>query len=235
MLVPNIHWIIIEDATETSALVRNVLKRAGLDGRSTLLYAKTPTDFKLKDKDPNWTKPRGVEQRNVGLAWCRIRFQVTAGIIERNSVVYFMDDDNTYSLELFAEIAKIPVGKVGVWPVGLVGGLMVEKPVLNGDGTVLGFNSVWRPERPFPIDMAGFAISGDLLITYPAAAFSYDVQRGYQESEILRHLTVVRDMVPLASLCTDVLVWHTRTESPKLDAENKLRKDGQRTDEGMEV
>lgn len=234
MLVSNIHWIIIEDATETSALVRNVLKRTGLDGRSTQLHAKTPIDFKLKDNDPNWSKPRGVEQRNTGLAWCRHHFQINVGV-ERNSLVYFMDDDNTYSMELFAEMSQIPAGKVGVWPVGLVGGLMVEKPVLNSDGTVLGFNSVWRPERPFPIDMAGFALSGDLLVNYPAASFSYDVQRGYQESEILRHLTVVRDMVPLANLCTDVLVWHTRTETPKLDAETKLRKEGHRTDEGMEV
>lgn len=146
-----------------------------------------------------------------------------------------MDDDNTYSRELFQQMGSIERGKVGVWPVGLVGGLMVEKPVLNEENEVIGFNSAWRPERPFPIDMAGFAISGDLLLSYPEAVFSYDVQRGYQESEILRHLTVVRDLQPLANLCTDVLVWHTRTETPKLDAEMKLRKEGQRSDDRMEV
>lgn len=234
MLVPNIHWILIEDSAETSLLVRNLLKRTGLDSRSTQLNAKTPSDFKLKDKDPNWSKPRGVEQRNTGLLWCRNHLKLHSGI-EKNSVIYFMDDDNTYSIELFEQMSLISVGKVGVWPVGLVGGLMVEKPVLNDDNTILGFNSVWRPERPFPIDMAGFAISSDLILTYPNAGFSYEVQRGYQESEILRHLTVVRDMQPLANLCKDVLVWHTRTETPKLDAEIKLRKEGHRTDEEMEV
>lgn len=50
MLVPNVHWIIIEDATKTSELVRSVLERAELSDRSTLLNAKTPNDFKLKDK-----------------------------------------------------------------------------------------------------------------------------------------------------------------------------------------
>lgn len=147
-----------------------------------------------------------------------------------------MDDDNTYSVELFNEMAKISRGKVGVWPVGLVGGLMVEKPVMGEDNEIIGFNSAWRPERPFPVDMAGFGISGDLIMDYPEASFSYDAPRGYQESEILRYLTVVRDLQPLANNCRDVLVWHTRTETPKLDAENKLKKDGQiGSDDKMEV
>lgn len=50
MLVPNIHWIIIEDAVETSKLVQSLLNRAGLTTRSTLLNSKTPDDFKLKAK-----------------------------------------------------------------------------------------------------------------------------------------------------------------------------------------
>lgn len=64
----------------------------------------------------------------------------------------------------------------------------------------------------------------------------FDFCRGYQESEILRYVTVVRDLQPLANNCREVLVWHTRTETPKLDAENKLKKDGQKgSDDGMEV
>lgn len=147
-----------------------------------------------------------------------------------------MDDDNTYSIELFEQMRLIEINKVGVWPVGLVGGLMVEKPILDDENLVLGFNSAWRPERPFPIDMAGFAISTDLLLQHPEAVFSYDVERGYQESEILRYLIVVRDMQPLADLCRQVLVWHTRTETPKLDAEIRLKKEGNvATDKDMEV
>lgn len=93
----------------------------------------------------------------------------------------------------------------------------------------------WRPERPFPIDMAGFAISSDLILNNAEAMFSYDVERGYQESEILRFLVVVRDLQPLANLCTEIHVWHTRTEPPKLEDEKKLRKEGQPSDVGMEV
>lgn len=232
MLTPNVHWIVVEDAVNTSDLVRALLSRTGLTGRSVQLNVKTPEDFKLKAKDPNWSKPRGVEQRNAGLAWIRDRLRNKR---PTDAMVYFMDDDNVYSLELFEQISAIGPGKVGVWPVGLVGGLMVERPVLDA-GEVIGFNSAWRPERPFPIDMAGFAISADLLMDYPRAMFSYEVQRGYQESEILRYLVVMRDLVPMANEGRDVLVWHTRTETPKLDAEVKLRKSGQpASDAGMEV
>lgn len=243
-LQPNIHWIIVEDADATSALVTRLLRRNRLSARSTQLSVKTPADFKLHARDPNWSKPRGVEQRNAGLGWVREQLQLKRigheGHVDDavpeipHSVVYFMDDDNTYSVELFEQMSEVGRGKVAVWPVGLVGGLLVERPVLNG-GEVIGFNSAWRPERPFPVDMAGFAISTDLLRDYPKAVFSYEVQRGYQESEILRQLVVVRDLQPLANGCTEVLVWHTRTEVPKLDAEAKLVKAKQPpSDSGME-
>lgn len=137
--------------------------------------------------------------------------------------MFFMDDDNSYSVELFEEMSKIERGRVGVWPVGLVGGLKVEKPIVEG-GKVIGFNSVWHPERPFPIDMAGFAISCDLLEKYPEAVFSYAVQKGYQESEILRHVTTRDKLQPISP--NRILIWHTRTEKTKLTDEEKLKKRG---------
>lgn len=225
------HWIIVEDSDETTQLVRNLLERAGLSKRSTQLNIKTPQAFKLKHNDPNWIKPRGVEQRNLALSWIR-----TNADADKHSVVFFMDDDNSYSVELFAEMSKLEAGRVGVWPVGLVGGLMVEKPLLNPTtNEVVGFNAAWRPERPFPIDMAGFAISTELFFKFPQATFSYEVQRGYQESEILRHLTTRSQLQPLANMCRDVLVWHTRTEKTKLTNEEALIKQGKKSNEGMEV
>ncbi|XP_034666401.1 galactosylgalactosylxylosylprotein 3-beta-glucuronosyltransferase I [Drosophila subobscura] len=231
MLLPNLHWIIVEDSNITTPLVRSLLQRAGLEKRSTQLNIKTPPEFKLQGKDPNWIKPRGVEQRNLALAWLRTHVDV-----DRHAIVFFMDDDNSYSTELFVEMTKIKPGHVGVWPVGLVGGLMVERPILNEDNTqVVGFNAAWRPERPFPIDMAAFAISMDLFIKNPQAVFSYEVQRGYQESEILRHLTTRQQLQPLANSCRDVLVWHTRTEKTKLTSEDALQRQGKRSDSGIEV
>ena len=54
----------------------------------------------MKSTDPNWLKPRGVVQRNKGLAWIREKIDPK----ETKGVVYFADDDNTYSIELFQEV-----------------------------------------------------------------------------------------------------------------------------------
>ena len=83
--------------------------------------------MKLKHKDPHWSKPRGVFQRNEALAWLRNNFKV--GDL---GVVYFADDDNTYSSELFEAIRVTK--SVSVLPVGLVGGVMVERPRISKDG-----------------------------------------------------------------------------------------------------
>lgn len=113
---------------------------------------------------------------------------------------------NSYGLLLCFQMKKIQ--KVGVWPVGLVGGLMVEKPTCicdNNTNKVIGFNAAWKPDRPFPLDMAAFAINLKLLLKHKEAQFSYDVQGGYQESEILRQLVTRDQLEPLADCCTKVL------------------------------
>lgn len=47
MLVPHVHWILIEDAEENSKLVSNLLLESGLINY-THLNTKTPSDQKLK-------------------------------------------------------------------------------------------------------------------------------------------------------------------------------------------
>ncbi|XP_067011270.2 galactosylgalactosylxylosylprotein 3-beta-glucuronosyltransferase I [Anabrus simplex] len=228
MLVPDFHWIIVEDAPSPTSLVTKLLLRSGIP--HTQLVAATPKKWKLKEKDANWKYPRGVIQRNRALEWLRENLDANRD----KGVVYFADDDNAYSLEIFEEMRSTK--GVSVWPVGLVGGLMVEKPLLNATtGRVAGWNSAWKPERPFPIDMAGFAINLELLLHHPEAKFSFDVEGGYQESEILRHITTRDKLEPKADKCTKVYVWHTRTEPPKLNQEQLLQKKGKRSDEGMEV
>lgn len=201
----------MEDATQQTKLVRDLIYKAGLADRTTILNEPTPTVH--KQKIPNYQQPRGVSQRNLALKWVREHVDPEQ---YHQSVVFFMDDDNTYTVELFREMSKIQPGRVGVWPVGLVGGMMVEKPILDPKtDVVVGFSAMWRPERPFPVDMAGFAVSVDLLIANPDAKFSYDVERGYQETEILRHVTTMEKLQPLANRCRSIYVWHTRTEPPK--------------------
>ncbi|GIY61244.1 galactosylgalactosylxylosylprotein 3-beta-glucuronosyltransferase 3 [Caerostris darwini] len=212
LLVPNIHWIVIEDSENKTSLVTNFLSKSRIS--FTHLNVPTPLPMKMKKEDPNWLKPRGVLQRNAGLSWIRKHVDP-----EEQGVVYFADDDNTYDLDLFEEMRYTQT--VSVWPVGLVGGLMVEKPLVE-NGKVVGWNTVWKADRPFPIDMAGFAVNVSLLIHHRRAAFSLAVARGYQESKLLGDLVTINHLEPKADNCTKVLVWHTRTEYPKLKQERKL-------------
>ncbi|XP_033219617.1 galactosylgalactosylxylosylprotein 3-beta-glucuronosyltransferase I isoform X2 [Belonocnema kinseyi] len=227
LLVPKFHWIVVEDSVNKTSLITNFLATSLLS--YTHLNVPTPTTYKLGKRDPNWKKPRGVEQRNAALRWLRENLDSS-----QNGIVFFADDDNTYSVQLFAEMSRIK--KVGVWPVGLVGGLMVEKPICDKETKkVTGFNSVWKPDRPFPVDMAGFAINLKLVLGKEDAWFSYDVQGGYQESEILRRMVTKDELEPLAGFCTKVYVWHTRTEQPVLSAEQVLIRKGKRSNIGIEV
>lgn len=98
--VSNFHWIVVEDAPQKTALVTRFLETSGLI--YTHLSAATPSNYKLGRNDPNWKKPRGVEQRNAALRWLRENLKPSD-----KGVVYFADDDNTYSLKLFHEVRRL--------------------------------------------------------------------------------------------------------------------------------
>jgi len=222
-LVSDVLWIVVEDSEQKTELVRNFLKDCKVP--NVHLNAVTPADWKLAPSDPNWRKPRGVIQRNKGLTWLRTSKN-------KEGVVYFADDDNTYDTRLFDEMREVE--KVGVWPVGLVGGLMVERPIVENN-KVTKFNSVWKPTRPFPIDMAGFAINLSLLLKHKGALFKYDAPRGYLESTLLNQLVRMQDLEPKADSCSKVYVWHTQTQNTKLKDEAKLREKGQPSNYKIEV
>ncbi|KAM9301943.1 galactosylgalactosylxylosylprotein 3-beta-glucuronosyltransferase 3 [Gastrophryne carolinensis] len=218
LLVPSLHWILVEDSAAPTAAVTDLLRQTELP--YTHLYVQTPPAMKLKDSDPNWLKPRGVEQRNEALRWLR----ENRG---ERGVVYFADDDNTYSVKIFEEMRQTQ--KVSVWPVGLVGGLRYEGPLVD-KGKVVGFHTAWKTHRPFPIDMAGFAVSLSLLLSHPKACFDPDAERGFLESSLLGQLVTLNDLEAKADNCTKVWVWHTRTEKPKLKQEDLLEKQGRGSD-----
>lgn len=103
--VPRLHWIVVEDSEQPTALVRNLLAESGLT--YTQLHVLTPKDKKLQEGDPSWLKPRGAEQRNEGVRWLREMASNSRGqhgAAVENGVVYFADDDNTYSVKLFEEV-----------------------------------------------------------------------------------------------------------------------------------
>ena len=63
------------------------------------LNVRTEKILQLGDKAPRWTKHRGVDQRNAGLRYIREHHY-------GDGVVYFGDDDNTYSMEIFEEVGQ---------------------------------------------------------------------------------------------------------------------------------
>ncbi|XP_030054870.1 galactosylgalactosylxylosylprotein 3-beta-glucuronosyltransferase 2 [Microcaecilia unicolor] len=214
--VARLHWVLVEDSTRRTELVSRFVARAGLP--CTHLHVPTPRRYKRAGL------PRATEQRNAGLAWLRQQFQQRprprpppAGVL------FFADDDNTYSLELFHEMRT--TRKVSVWPVGLVGGRRYERPIVE-NGKVVGWYTGWRADRPFAIDMAGFAVSLQVILANPKAVFKRrGSQPGMQESDFLKQITTVEELEPKADNCTKVLVWHTRTEKVNLANEPKYHVD----------
>ncbi|XP_031713031.1 galactosylgalactosylxylosylprotein 3-beta-glucuronosyltransferase 1 [Anarrhichthys ocellatus] len=213
--VPNLHWILVEDSQRRTTLVGRLLQETGLN--YTHLNVETPRNYKVRGDTRDPRIPRGTIQRNLALRWLRETFGINSS---QSGIVYFADDDNTYSLELFEEMRSTK--KVSVWPVAFVGGLRYESPKVNTLGKVYGWKTVFDPHRPFAIDMAGFAVNLRLILSKPQAYFKLrGVKGGYQESSLLKELVTLSDLEPKAANCTKVLVWHTRTEKPVLVNEGK--------------
>ncbi|KAI2560455.1 B3GAT3 isoform 6, partial [Pan troglodytes] len=99
-LVPRLHWLLVEDAEGPTPLVSGLLAASGL--LFTHLVVLTPKAQRLREGEPGWVHPRGVEQRNKALDWLRGRGGAVGGEKDppppgTQGVVYFADDDNTYS------------------------------------------------------------------------------------------------------------------------------------------
>jgi len=73
-------------------------------------------------------------------------------------------------------------------------------------------------QRKFPVDMAGFAINVHFLLERNKdAARAMPYKAGYEEDLFLQSLNLsLADISPLASNCTEVLVWHTKTLKEKV-------------------
>eukprot|EP00128_Syssomonas_multiformis_P007967 Colp12_sorted_trinity150504_noHs@25773 len=203
--VPKVHWIIVEDRNETSKLVRNLAARSGIE--HSLLAVSSP---KISRNVKRWKFARGVPQRNLALEHLR-------SMKPKDGVVYFADDDNVYDLRLFDLIRSTK--RASIWPVGFSGELYYEGPVIKGS-KVERWRTAWRPDREYPVDMAGFAVHVGRLLGRQVL-FSMETPRGELEQALLRQ--VISSPADLETLgldqCSEILVWHTRTEEPSLRRE----------------
>jgi beta-1,3-glucuronyltransferase len=70
-------------------------------------------------------------------------------------------------------------------------------------GKVVGFFDSGPSKRKFPVDMAGFAVNVEFLLTHPNATMPY--KAGYEEDHFLRSLGLtLEDIEPKADSCTQV-------------------------------
>ena len=98
MHVPDITWIVVEDAENTTKLVMRLLAKCKSVTTVHLTAKSPPTTLKGRKV------PRGVSQRNAGLNWIR---ESCSNVTEKcRGVVYLMDDDNKYDLRLFEEVSQ---------------------------------------------------------------------------------------------------------------------------------
>ena len=93
---------------------------------------------------------------------------------------------------------------VSVWPVGIVGGVRVEYPILK-DNSVVGWYTGFAPKRPFAMDMAGFAVNTELLFSNERLRFSLLAPSGHLETKFLELANItLKDLEPKADKCTKV-------------------------------
>lgn len=193
MNVPNVVWIVSEDAAEPTDAVVDYLSECGF--KTVYLRVQMPAKY-LNVKN----KPRGVANRLAGLNWIRSN--------AKDGVLYFADDDNTYDIRLFEQMRWTQ--GVSMFPVGLVTKLGVSTPIVK-EGKVVGFYDGWIAKRKFPIDMAGFAVNVQYFLKRPKATMPFKV--GYEEDGFMLSLGIkASEIEPLAYNCTKIWVWHTQTK-----------------------
>lgn len=190
-------WIIIEDSENIDDEIIELLKDLNI---KNFIYVSKKTNPKMK------SYLRGITQRNYALQIIREK--------KIHGIIYFADDDNTYHPKLFQEIYQhknvvYDNNKIFVFNVGLIAGKKLEGPIVSSSSTktVVGWNTEYKKNRRFAIDMAGFAFSTNVLYRYHWLRFQENVPKGEQEDNFLRMF--VYDWKYLYPLKTNkVLVWH---------------------------
>ncbi|ONK70659.1 uncharacterized protein A4U43_C04F180 [Asparagus officinalis] len=166
------------------------------------------------------TKDRGVHQRNTALH--HIRRHLLDGI------VYFADDDNIYSLQLFHHLRSIR--RFGAWAVAMLAQsknkATLEGPVCNGS-QVIGWHTNEKSKRlrRFHVDMSGFAFNSTILWdpkrwqrpTSDAIRQLDTVKEGFQETTFIEQ--IVEDEFQMEGIphnCSKIMNWHLHLESRHL-------------------
>ncbi|XP_057959323.1 probable beta-1,4-xylosyltransferase IRX9H [Malania oleifera] len=205
LVPPPLLWIAVE-MTSQSAETADILRRSGVMYRH-LVCNKNLTDI----------KGRSIHQRNVALSHIQTH--------HLDGVVYFADDDNIYSLDIFEEMRQIR--RFGTWMVPKMmeskGKVILEGPICNGT-QVIGWHTdeMTRKFRRFHADISGFAFNSTILWdpkrwhrpTLEAIRQLDTVKESFQVSTFIEQ--VVEDESQMEGLlqdCSRIMVWHVHLES----------------------
>ncbi|CAL5359139.1 unnamed protein product [Camellia sinensis] len=151
LIPPPLLWIVVEMGSQ-SPETADILRRNGGVMYRHLVCNKNLTDI----------KDRAVHQRNVALSHIETH--------RLDGIVYFADDDNIYSVDLFEQMRQISCSRFGTWMVAKLmesnSRALLEGPICNGT-QVIGWhtNEVTRSRRflRFHAEMSGFAFNSTIL------------------------------------------------------------------------
>ncbi|XP_076883909.1 putative beta-1,4-xylosyltransferase IRX9H [Bidens hawaiensis] len=208
LVPPPVLWIVVE-MNEASTETADILRGMGIMYRH-LVCTKNLTGI----------KDRGVHQRNRALE--HIEHHKLDGI------VYFADDDNVYSLELFETMREI--SRFGTWPVAMLAQsknkATLEGPVCNRS-QVIGWHTNEKSKRlrRFHVDMSGFAFNSTILWDpkrwnkrSSALIRQLDtIKEGFQETTFIEQ--VVEDESQMEATpfgCSKIMNWHLHLEALEL-------------------
>ncbi|KAG6400400.1 hypothetical protein SASPL_137230 [Salvia splendens] len=205
LVKPPVLWIVVE-LNEASKETAEILRNMGILYRH-LVCVKNNTDV----------KDRGVHQRNTALEHIEKH--------KLDGMVYFADDDNIYSLELFESMREI--SRFGTWPVGMLAQsknkAILEGPVCNGS-QVIGWHTNEKSKRlrRFHVDMSGFAFNSSILwdpkrwhrpTSDPIRQLD-TVKEGFQETTFIEQILEDESQmegIPLG--CNKIMNWHLHLEA----------------------
>ncbi|KAF8024713.1 hypothetical protein BT93_F1785 [Corymbia citriodora subsp. variegata] len=208
LVQPPLLWIVVEmDAA--SMETADILRKTGVMYRH-LVCSKNTTDV----------KDRGMHQQNRALEHIQ-RHQL-------DGIVYFADDYNVYSIELFENLRQI--SRFGTWPVAMLARsknkAILEGPVCNGS-QVVGWHTNERSKRlhRFHVDESGFAFNSTILwdpkrwqhpISNPIRLLN-SLKEGFQGTKLIEQ--VVEDesqMEAIPSGCSLIMNWHLHLDGRSL-------------------
>ncbi|CAL0327298.1 unnamed protein product [Lupinus luteus] len=205
LVPPPLLWIVVEINSQSEETV-DILRS------SAVVYRHLICKTNLTD-----TSYRSIAQRNVALAHIETH--------RLDGIVYFADDDNIYSLELFQEMREIR--RFGTWTVARLSGdksaIVLQGPICNGN-RVTGWhiNEPNEISKRFYAEMSGFAFNSTIL---------WDPKRWHRPTlEPIKQLESVKEVFWISTLiqqvvedesqmeglmnnCTKIMVWHIDLES----------------------